>query len=93
MPYHVYILRNPAGRIYIGQTQDLSRRLREHNDPADRTTRHTKKYPGPWTLIHAEPHVSRAATMRRERQLKGGQGRQWISDTLLEGRAPEVGSR
>ncbi|NOY82671.1 MAG: GIY-YIG nuclease family protein, partial [Kiritimatiellaeota bacterium] len=45
MPY--YVLANPDDRIYIGQTQDLDRRLREHNDPADRTTFHTKRFPGP----------------------------------------------
>ena len=82
MTYHVYILRSPDGRLYIGQTQDLSRRLREHNDSDDRTTLYTKKYPGPWKLIYTEILFSRSDAIRRERQLKGGQGRQWIKEIL-----------
>ena len=83
MPYHVYILRNPDDRIYIGQTQDLQRRLFQHNDPQDHLTQHTKKYSGPWELIHSEAFPSRSEAMRRERQLKGGQGRKWIRTEIL----------
>jgi len=83
MPYHVYVLANPDDRIYIGQTQDLQRRFCEHNDSDDRTTFHTKRYPGPWRLLHSETFSTRSEAIRRERQLKGGQGRQWIR-TLLE---------
>ena len=31
--YCVYILQNPSGRFYIGHTDDLERRLGEHNNP------------------------------------------------------------
>ena len=39
--FWVYVLRNPQGKIYIGQSHDLSRRLRQHNDPNYRGTLHT----------------------------------------------------
>jgi len=29
----VYVLVNPEGKTYVGQTADLERRLAEHNDP------------------------------------------------------------
>lgn len=58
---HVYILINPEGKTYVGQTQDLARRLREHNDPQDHSTFFTKRHPGPWTLLHCETHPIRAA--------------------------------
>ena len=83
MPYCVYVLANPNDRIYIGQTQDLAQRLREHNDPEDRTTFHTHRHPGPWRLLHTELHSTRARAMHRENQLKGGQGRQWIKSSFL----------
>ena len=65
MPYHVYVLCNPDGRVYIGQTQDLPRRVAEHNDAHDRSTLHTKKYRGPWRLVYSECVPTRSAAMRR----------------------------
>lgn len=32
-PFWVYVLENAAGRFYVGQTDDLGRRLAQHNDP------------------------------------------------------------
>ncbi|MBC2602572.1 GIY-YIG nuclease family protein [Puniceicoccus vermicola] len=31
--FHVYILENLKGRLYIGHTEDIHRRLRQHNSP------------------------------------------------------------
>jgi len=45
--YRVYVIVNPDGRIYIGQTADLDRRLFQHNDPQDCLTLYTEKYRGP----------------------------------------------
>jgi putative endonuclease len=69
----------------VGQTSDLSRRLAQHNDPECRLTLHTKRYPGPWRLLHCEEFPSRAAAMRREKELKTGKGRDWIKQVLLHG--------
>ncbi|HDM78918.1 MAG TPA: hypothetical protein ENG51_21030 [Deltaproteobacteria bacterium] len=34
MPFWTYVLRSQStGKLYIGHTSDLKRRLREHNDP------------------------------------------------------------
>ena len=39
MPYWVYILQSEAnGKTYIGQTDDLHRRIFERNDPTFRLT-------------------------------------------------------
>ena len=29
--FYVYVIENPAGRFYVGQTDDLERRVLEHN--------------------------------------------------------------
>ena len=29
--YHVYVLKNDEGRLYVGHTDDLDRRLAEHH--------------------------------------------------------------
>lgn len=48
MPYHVYVLvSETTGKTYVGQTQDLTRRLEEHNDPDCVGTLHTKRHVGP----------------------------------------------
>ena len=64
--YFVYVLRNSAGRLYIGSTADLAERLRRHQAGEAGWTR-TR---GPWTLVHQEPFDSLADATRRERQLK-----------------------
>ena len=33
MAFHVYVLVNPDGHTYVGQTNDVRRRLAQHNAP------------------------------------------------------------
>ena len=44
--YWVYILRNPAAKFYIGLTDDVARRLNDHNSGQSKWTR--KFAPGKW---------------------------------------------
>lgn len=89
MRYYVYILRSEStGKTYVGQTSDLEKRLEQHNDPECRFTLYTKRNKGPWKLIHFEAYNTRSEAMRREKHLKGGQGREWIRTNLTE---PEGG--
>ncbi|HPO17511.1 MAG TPA: GIY-YIG nuclease family protein [Candidatus Hydrogenedentes bacterium] len=75
----VYVLQSESsGKIYIGQTADLQKRLQQHNDPNCHLTLHTKRNPGPWILVHSEHYPTRTDAMRREKILKSGQGREWI---------------
>ena len=84
MNYHVYIIWNPDHqRPYVGQTQDLLKRLAEHNDPEDFTSKHTKKYTGSWILIHSEEFETRSESMKREKELKTGVGRDFIKRLLI----------
>ena len=85
VPCFVYVLVNPEGKTYVGQTNDLERRVAQHNDPHCKGTLHTKRHKGPWKLIHQECLESRAEAMRRERELKSGKGRDWIKRELLDG--------
>ena len=75
----VYVLRNSQGRLYVGQTSDLVRRLEQH---ANGESRWTKAY-GPWTLVHQEEYVSRAQAMAREKQLKSGRANQELRQQIL----------
>ncbi|HUU95632.1 MAG TPA: GIY-YIG nuclease family protein [Phycisphaerae bacterium] len=43
--FWTYILENPAGRFYIGQTDDLGRRIEDHNSPDKVGTKFTQYQP------------------------------------------------
>ena len=69
MAYIVYVLLNPEGKTYVGQTADLNRRLAQHNDPDCRLAMHAKRHAGPWRLLHFESCASRSAAMLREKEV------------------------
>jgi putative endonuclease len=75
MPYWVYVLRSSsAPRRYVGQTDDLARRLARHSDGLVLSTAPYR----PWRLVHSEHFMTRSEAMRRERFLKSGQGREFL---------------
>ena len=87
----VYVLRNPAGRLYIGYTTDLERRLAQHASDEGGWTRGR----GPWELVHHEVFPSRLEALRRERSLKRGRQHQELRAQLareLDGRAGPSGT-
>ncbi len=85
MPYFVYLLRSQTnGKTYVGQTDNLARRVSEHNDPSCRLTLYTKRNSGPWELVYSEEYPTRTEAMRREKFLKSGQGREWVHALLHE---------
>lgn len=65
--WFVYVLRCADDSFYIGETNDVARRVARHNDGTGAV--HTaKRRPG--RLVYAEEHPSRADCLKRERQLK-----------------------
>jgi putative endonuclease len=72
MAFWAYILRSESSdRLYCGSTDDLERRVRQHNDRAYRGSKTTKRFEGPWRLVWHQEHLSRSEAMRRERRIKG----------------------
>ncbi|UCC99921.1 MAG: GIY-YIG nuclease family protein [Phycisphaerales bacterium] len=72
--YYVYILQSlKTGRLYIGHTDDLARRLGEHN--TSRGGKYTRRT-GPWKLVYYEQHPARSSAAKRERYLKSTRGSQ-----------------
>ena len=85
--YWVYILQNPRGKFYVGQTGDLDNRLLNHNRTDQVRGKFTRKN-GPWKLVWSETHPGRASAVRRERQIKAMKSASWICAELLQGRVP-----
>ena len=69
--YYVYVLQiKKSGRYYIGQTQDLSKRLEKHA----RGKTKSMKNRGPFEVVYVEKCSSRAEAMRREKEIKRYKG-------------------
>jgi putative endonuclease len=84
--YCVYVIRSQSSRkTYIGHTQNLEKRLREHNDPDCHSSKFTKRFSGPWVLVYSESYNTRSEAFRRERWLKTGVGRQFLRTRLEPG--------
>jgi len=81
--FTVYILYSEKhDKIYIGYTSNLEERFKYHNELG--TKGWTIKY-RPWKVIYTERFNTKKEAMKREKKLKGGQGRKWIRNTLLKG--------
>ena len=63
-------------KFYIGQTFDLEARIKEHNNKAFRG--YTSRFDGEWQLIYKEMVATRQEALKREKQLKSYQGREFI---------------
>lgn len=78
---YVYVLfSSAAGHIYVGFSNDLKRRLAEHNIGLNFAT---KPY-GPWELIYYEAHTSENDAKRREKYLKTTAGSRALNRILRE---------
>ncbi len=77
----VYILESQTtGRYYCGQTNDLSKRVAQHNDPDHSLTLTTRRHQGPWVLVWSIDVATRTEAIILERSIKKrGIGR-YLSD-------------
>ncbi len=74
MDYRVYILYSlTAEKSYVGYTNDIGRRIREHNQDLQRSF--TSRF-RPWAVIHTEEYATKHEAMIREKWYKTGVGRE-----------------
>jgi len=79
MKYFVYVIKSKTYRNrYIGSTDNVLRRLGEHNGGKCRYTNGRV----PWEFVYQENFDTRAEAMKREKFLKSGQGRKWLDEKL-----------
>ena len=77
--FTLYILYSPSHtRTYVGQTENLQRRIKEHNQGKVRST---KAYV-PWEMIWSEEFMSRDDALKSEKYYKSSAGRQKIKNIL-----------
>ena len=77
--YYTYILKSLKNSgYYIGQTQDLSARIKYHNAGK---SNYTKKFI-PWELIAYKEFKTRSEAMKEERKLKNMKSRKRIEEAI-----------
>lgn len=67
--YSVYILRTSSDTLYIGQTNNLEKRLAEHKSKTAKSAKYIKYFDS-FKLVYSEEYPTRSEAMRREYQLK-----------------------
>jgi len=76
MPYYTYILECADGSFYVGCTNDLDRRLKQHNDA--KWGAHYTKIRRPVTIKYFETFDDLKTARRREAEIKS-----WRRDKKL----------
>ena len=66
------------GRIYVGFTSDVNKRVKQHNSGV---TKSTKGY-RPWKMFYSEPVETREEARIREKYLKSGIGKEFLKSYL-----------
>ncbi len=83
--YYVYIIRSLKDKKhYIGHTNNLVKRLQEHNRGKSASVR----YRGPFELIYKEEAETKIEAVRREKKLKSYKGGAAFKKLLKECSTP-----
>ncbi|MBW1738150.1 MAG: GIY-YIG nuclease family protein [Deltaproteobacteria bacterium] len=70
----LYVLKAKTGRRYVGITNNLSRRLREHRKKVTKGG----QILGDFLVFYTEEFPDHKMAREREKFLKSGQGRKWL---------------
>lgn len=73
----VYVIRSEInGFFYVGMSENIDRRLSEHNKGKVFSTKAYK----PWILFFFEEYETRIEARKREKYLKSGVGKEYIKN-------------
>ena len=79
--YFVYAIKScDRNYIYVGITNNLSRRIEEHNKGYNKTTKAYR----PFSLIYSEELNTREEARTREKYLKSGVGKEFLKSLKVE---------
>ena len=77
--YYVYILRSQKdGKRYIGMSDNISRRIEEHNKGKVTSTRRRR----PFLFEYYETYKTRIEARKREIYFKTAAGRKWLDQNV-----------
>jgi putative endonuclease len=67
--FHVYILRTSANTLYVGQTNNLEKRIKEHQAKTIKSSKYVRSFAS-FELVYSESFKTRSEALKREYQLK-----------------------
>ena len=65
MYYYIYVIQNEKNEFYTGFTKNLGKRLKQHNEGFNTSTKGHK-----WQLVYFEAYVNEKYALEREKKLK-----------------------
>ncbi|OQY74191.1 MAG: hypothetical protein B6D44_05110 [Ignavibacteriales bacterium UTCHB2] len=77
--YYVYVIKSKEGFTYTGMTNDLEKRLVEHNE---KTLSFWTKRGTNWELLYKEEFENKSEALKREKWLKTGVGREYLKKNI-----------
>ena len=81
MPAFVYILKDNDGKLYIGNTNDLKRRLHQHDIGHTQTTRNMNKP----KVVFSQEYDNLEQARKIERRLKKLKRKDYIQKIITDG--------
>ena len=63
--YYIYVIQNEVNQFYTGFTKNLDKRLKQHNEGNNTSTKGHQ-----WKLVYFEAYVSEKYALEREKKLK-----------------------
>ena len=75
MKYYVYVVKSKEGFLYKGMTDNLEKRISEHNNHS--LSFWTKRGTN-WKLVYSEEFSIKSEALKREKWLKSGVGREYF---------------
>ena len=70
----LYVLKGKTGKRYVGITNNLSRRIREHRKKSTKGG----QILGDFLVLYTEEFPDHTTARKREKFFKSGQGRKWL---------------
>lgn len=67
--FYIYILRTSSNTLYVGQTNNLEKRLRKHKNKSSKSAKYIRYFQS-FELVYSEKYQTRKGAMQREAQLK-----------------------
>ncbi len=77
--FYVYVIKSFEGFHYTGMTEDLEKRVIEHNEK--KLSFWTKRGTD-WQLVYKEEIETKTEALKREKWLKSGIGRRYLKSIL-----------